>query len=528
MRHRKRMAAHPPLPSCDAPADALSTRFSGEAYYWAGGAGLRLMLVASLVVSTLSARTWYVDSRNGNDASDGLAENRAWKTLDRLNSADLTAGDRVLLRAGSEFHGQLKVRWPVAVDKYGDGKLPLIAADGKFHEALLIENTDNVEVSNLELTNTGVKREPFRYGARIRAWDHGVMRNVRLKGLFVHDVNGSLVKKDEGEGHGIVWENGGQKVKSRFDGLIIENCHLVRTDRNGICGFVPYPSEDKTNLSTNVVIRGNVLEDIGGDGIKVWGCKGALVERNVLRNARQRCDDYAAGIWPWASDDTVIQFNEVSGTKGTKDGQAFDSDAYTANTIFQYNYSHDNDGGFMLLCCSHNTGTVVRYNISQNDHARLFHMADGNENLSIYNNVFFVGKEDDVQMFLWTGHGSEWTHGARISNNVFYVAGTARNTQGKSRNPDGTFAGGPGFGGSTGIVFEKNDVFGNVQDVPPEWKALAVDPMLRAPGTGVDGYKLLPGSPLKGAGTVIRDNGGRDYWGKPIPVPPSIGADSGN
>ena len=97
-----------------------------------------------------------------------------------------------------------------------------------------------------------------------------------------------------------------------------------------------------------------------------------------MRGARMRCDDYAAGIWPWDCDDTVIQFNEVSGLKGTKDGEAFDSDAYTRNTLFQYNYTHDNDGGFLLICCSDNTGTVVRYNISQNDRARLFHMADSN------------------------------------------------------------------------------------------------------------------------------------------------------
>jgi len=486
------------------------------------------MLWAFLAVGVLSGKTYFVDSLDGNDTADGLAESRAWKTLERVNAAEFNAGDRVLFRAGSVFHGQLKVRWPITVDKYGDGNLPVIAADGKFHEALLIENQDNVEVSNLELTNTGASRETFRYGVRVRAWDYGVMHNIRLKNLFVHDVNGSLVKKDRGEGHGIVWENGGQRVKSRFDGLLIESCRLARTDRNGICGFVPYPSADRTNRSTNVVIRGNLLEDIGGDGIKVWGCKGALVEHNVLRGARQRCDDYAAGIWPWASDDTVIQFNEVSGLKGTKDGEAFDSDAHTTNSIFQYNYSHDNDGGFLLVCCSNNNGTVVRYNISQNDHTRLFHMADGNNNVAIYNNVFYIGKNDDVQLFLWSGHDQEWTHGARIVNNIFYVAGKSRNTEGKRNLGDGTYVGAPGFGGSTDIVFEKNVLFGNVADVPEGWRALVMDPQLRAPGTGVDGYRLLPGSPLRGAGIIVNDNGGRDYWGHTIPQPPSIGADSGN
>ena len=61
-------------------------------------------------------------------------------------------------------------------------------------------------------------------------------------------------------------------------------------------------------------------------------------------------EDYAAGIWPWDCDNSIIQFNEVSGVKGTKDGQAFDSDYRCRNSLFQYNYSHDNEGGFMLIC----------------------------------------------------------------------------------------------------------------------------------------------------------------------------------
>ena len=62
--------------------------------------------------------------------------------------------------------------------------------------------------------------------------------------------------------------------------------------------------------------------------------------------------------------------------KGQKDGQAFDSDGFCRNTVFQYNYSHDNDGGFMLICGRENVGTTIRYNISQNDQTRLFHFYD--------------------------------------------------------------------------------------------------------------------------------------------------------
>ena len=50
-----------------------------------------------------------------------------------------------------------------------------------------------------------------------------------------------------------------------------------------------------------MVIRNNLLEDIGGDGIKIWGSNGALVEHNIIRGGRMRAQDAAAGIWPFDS-----------------------------------------------------------------------------------------------------------------------------------------------------------------------------------------------------------------------------------
>jgi hypothetical protein len=484
-------------------------------------------------------RIYYLDSAEGSDDNDGLEARAPWKSLEKANSHVFQPGDKLLLKAGSHFHGQLKPQGSgyrgasIVVDMYGEGAKPLIAAEGQFAAALFLENQSYWEVNNLELTNTGPSRELFRNGVWLLADNFGTMKHIHLKNLFVHDVNGSL-KKGKGEGYGIVMEHRGESTRSRFDGVLIEDCHLVRTDRNGICGLSSYRPQDAREFPClNVVVRGNLLEDIGGDAIKIWGCNGALVEHNTVRGARTRCDDYAAGIWPWASDNTVIQFNEVSGVKGKKDGQAFDSDAHTTNTLFQYNYSHDNEGGFMLICCFDNRGTVVRYNISQNDQTRLFHMAGSNEDIQIYNNVFYVGKGLDVHLFLWTGRESNWTRNVEIFNNVFLVEGVARNSSGEKRKPiqDGTFITTPGFGGSTNVVFEKNTLVGNFKDTPDSWKTMKGDPGLVAPGGGgsgfesTEGYKLRATSPLIGAGRSTEDSGGRDFWGNPLPSKedPSIG-----
>jgi hypothetical protein len=496
-----------------------------------------LAVLAATAAQTGGPRTFYIDSAAGKDANSGLSATQPWQSLDKVNATTFAPGDKLLFKAGTTYNGQLhplgsgNAQSPIVIDQFGEGEKPLIAAQGKFHEALLLRNQEYWEVNNLQLSNTGPAREAFRYGVRVMSWDYGTVHHIILRNLYVHDVNGSLIKKDAGEGHGIVWENGGGKVRSNFDGLLIENCHLVRTDRNGICGFVPY--RDKKLLSTGVVIRKNLLEDIGGDAIKVWGCDHALVEHNVVRGARMRCDDYAAGIWPWSSDNTVIQFNEVSGLKGTKDGEAFDSDGFCTNTTFQYNYSHDNDGGFLLICCKDSIKTTVRYNISQNDHTRLFHMGGPIKDIAIYNNTFYIGKDIDLDLFLWEGGGKDWADNTTVSNNIFYVDGQARNGAAMKRKPvdDGTFITQPGVGGATKITFQNNLFFGNFKDVPDGWQALRFDPLLSKPGSGqgldsLQGYQLREGSKGAGAGVPIEANGGRDFWGNPVPAgkKPAVGA----
>jgi hypothetical protein len=486
-------------------------------------------------------RSYYVDSSGGDDTRSGLSESVAWKSLDKVNGTVFQPGEKILFKAGTAYQGQLHPQGsgteagPIVIDMYGQGEKPLIAAEGKFHEALLLKNQEYWEVNNLQLTNTGATAEKVRYGVRVMSWDYGTVHHIHLQNLYVHDVNGSNVKADDGEGDGVLWQNGGDKVKSRFDGLLIEGCHLVRTDRNGICGYVPYSKDpDKWFPSLNVVIRKNLLEDIGGDAIKVEGSDHALVEHNVVRGARRRCNDYAAGIWPWASDNTVIQFNEVSGLKGTKDGEAFDSDGYCTNTTIQYNYSHDNDGGFLLICCTDSIKTTVRYNISRNDHTRLFHMGGPIRDIAIYNNLFYIGKGIDIDLFLWEGGREPWADNTTVSNNIFYADGTGRNSAAikRQRVDNGTFIKQLGVGRATKIVFQNNDFYGNFKDVPAAWMVLRFDPLLKQPGSGAEGfdslggYQLQNGSKAFGAGVPIPASGGRDFWGNQVPEGknPTIGA----
>ncbi len=479
------------------------------------------LLLLALELSA-SAITYHVDSQSGDDVREGTSPSQAWKSLERVNTHIFQPGDQLLFKAGSRFFGQLRPQGsgkldggkpvPIVIAQYGDGPRPRIDGEGKFPDAVLLRNVEFWEVNDLEITNLGKDRAAWRTGVRVVAEGCGKLRHIRLRNLFVHDVNGDLRK--EREGCGIFFETRGRD-DSHFDDFLVENCHVIRTDRNGIC-----QRSASRARSLRVVIRGNLLEDIGGDGIKVWGSNGALVEHNVIRGGRMRCSDYAAGIWPFASDDTLIQFNEVSGMKGTKDGQGFDADYLCRRSVFQYNYSHDNEGGFILICSpgnSYNEDTIIRYNISQNDginSGRVFHIS-GTKNTKIYNNTIYIGPKQKLQMTLF----STWDDGSArdtfFYNNIFYVDGRVTYDFGKSLN----------------TVFANNIFYGAHQNPPTDAFAITNRPALLKPGSGGAGFDSLNGYQLCDAaacvpGRVIADNGGRDFFGHPIPTnePPCIGA----
>jgi hypothetical protein len=231
--------------------------------------------------------------------------------------------------------------------------------------------------------------------------------------------------------------------------------------------------------SLHVIIRDNFVDDVGGDGIVPWATNKALVEHNIVRNCNRRAGSYNAGIWPWSTDDTLLQLNEASLTRTTLDGEGFDSDYNSRNTLFQYNYSHDNEGGFMLICTPvkrnrrenvGNTGTVIRYNISRNDHTRGFHLS-GAEHTTVDHNVIYVGPQIDMQMLAVTNWNG-WGRDALFRNNAFWVFGTARYGHEVKRNPDGTYELAPGWGPAQGIVFQGNRYIGRNIDRPRDPSAV--------------------------------------------------------
>jgi hypothetical protein len=462
--------------------------------------GLLLLCVAGAAFPT----TYYVDSARGDDAALGTSPASAWRSIEKVNNARLLPGDRVLLRSGSRWSGQLTIRSsgaagkPLVIDRYGRGPLPRIDAEGRTENAVFLHNVEHVELRNLELTNTGAE-VAVRRGAYVLLDDFGPARGIVLSGLYVHDVNGT--QKEKGNG-GIILRNQGEKRPTRFEGLLVEKNIVWKVDRSGILLHSYYWARERWHPNLNVVVRDNFVQDTGGDGIVVWACDGALVEHNVSYDANRRADSYNAGIWPWSSDNTLLQLNESAFTRTAKDGHGFDSDYNSRNTIFQYNYGHDNEGGFILICNDGGhppkfnigtMGTIVRYNISRNDRERIFDLNGPTENTQIHDNAIYVGKNLSVQMMI-LGNWKGWAKDAVFRNNHFHVEGSAAYGHQAIRDPQGRHQLAPGYGQARGIVFEGNRYYGTHVHRPADAKAI-VDAAVQPPAIPWQAPQFDPSRP---------------------------------
>lgn len=425
---------------------------------------MRFLLFLALAVLA-AAREYRVDCRGGGD----------FRTLEELNAAELKGGDAVLFRAGCRWTGQLAVRPGVSYNRYGKGGLPRIDAEGKFADAVVIRNASGASVRNLEVTNTG-EGEAERRGVHIWADNAGVVKDITVANLYIHDVNGTNKKKDNG---GIIFRTTGNAAPSRFEGLTIEKNLIWKVDRSAIAASSYHAMRTRWNPSLRVVIRDNHVEDIGGDGIVPWATDGALVEHNIAKDCNRRANTYNAGIWPWSTDNTLMRLNRASFTRTTMDGQGFDSDYNSRNTIIEYNLSHDNEGGFLLICTPGkrreqenlgNQGTIARYNISRNDKARTFHVGGAAVNTKVYENAIYIGEGLDEQLALiadWSG----WAKGLEFRDNLFLSKGTARYGHEVARSKDGTYTIEPGWGPAEGVVFAGNRYEGNHVNQPEDTAA---------------------------------------------------------
>ena len=420
-----------------------------------------LLVISVLLIGIqLYGQTYYVDIQNGNDDNSGFSPTEAWKTLRQVNITTFNPGDSILFHAGQVWEGMLFPRGsgeegrPIVISKYGQKGRPVIHgghADPMYFEGVktiqtvLLYNQQYWVISDLEITNMSDNRirdfkdngEEKRRGIFVAASDTGELRSITIKNNYVHHVKGDDTKDFRGSG-GIMLSVLGKEKPSFFNGVYILNNRIYMVNRTGIGissywqrrpreGEYPYAWMDEMGpyqANLNVVIRGNDLQSIGGDGIVPQTSFKAVMEYNKVYGAASRSLGHNVGLWAWNSDSVLIQFNDVRNTRTLRDGMAFDCDAYSVGHIYQYNFSENNKGGFMLfhgyledVPDAMNEGHLVRYNISVNDGKRLFHFYGSGQTGSVIHNNLFFNKKSKVLLVEVEGNLSD----VQLTNNIFHI-----------------------------------------------------------------------------------------------------------
>lgn len=474
-------------------------------------------------------QSYYVDAVNGSDDNDGMTPETAFLTLAKANSLMLEPGDRILLKRDCEWNGALRPQGsgtketPIVIGMYGTGsKRPLINGNGEVRAAVDIVNVDYIAIRNLEVTNYG-DDEDYRTGISVVGRDT-IAKGISVVNCYVHDVNSTDTRTSSMDPH---WFGGiivkGEYYTSKTAGVeeVLLDSNIVKNVNPS--AIVVHGGEQ----AKGVVIRNNFTDTIGGDGIIMVGTRGGLIEKNTSKDCGQNgTGNPYVGIWTMSSSDAILQYNESYGNDATADGQGFDVDNSCNNVIVQYNYSHDNYGGFILFNCLFGySNTIVRYNISQNDGRAVFaYYLDGTTKgllSEVYNNTIYTSQSLE-SVIVTTNYTPAMGNIGTYRNNIFYIQNSNSSTQ--YNIVEGN------------LTFENNCFFGDeVRHEPEDAKKVSKNPMLVGIGTGkvgmttLDGYKLRAGSSCLGTGTVVSDNGGKDFWGNAVSATeaPNIGAYNG-
>lgn len=482
--------------------------------------------------------TYYVDSVGGNDSNDGLSLAAPWKSLEKVNSRVFEPGDRICLKAGCTWVGTLYPKGsgtpgnPITIDKYGSGSKPVINGNGKAYSstdpvdaAVYLNNQQYFTISNLEITNNS-SNPGDRHGIHVDAsGSQASYSGITIQNCTVHDIASNGNSGEHARMAAIcVWSRGWNQS---FSNVVIQNNSVYTTGSTGI-----YVNAEKwAGAATGVYIANNNLYDIGGDGILTAGAMAPLVEYNVVNTSHVRSSNACVAIWPFECENAVFQYNEAFNTKTTVDGQGIDCDFMSRGTVFQYNYIHDNEGGFLLVCNepvyqnntnTFNDGSIVRYNIAQNNKSRQIQLTNKITNTYIYNNIIYVKAGISANMIsTYSRDGISYPENIHFWNNIFY-------NEGSNGNYD--------LGKSTGVDFDHNVFYGlHPSTEPADPHKITADPKLGYPGQARNGldscsvYQLLEGSPCLKAGKVVSDNGGLDFWGNAVSGTdaPNIGAYNG-
>ncbi len=228
---------------------------------------LGLAAAAPAAVSA-KATAYYVDSQHGSDARRGTTPRLAWRTLRRVSSAALHPGDRILLRRGGHWSGELAISAnatadsPIRVSAYGRGPRPALT-EGDSGACVGLEG-DDIRVSGL------------------------TVRSCRWAGVAISG-RGDAIE------HSFIAHNvAGVYVRAGSDGARVMGNQIVDNDRMSVLTRDPRDDDsgafgvllngDRADVAHNTISDSYAFSyDYGHDGsaIEVYGARDSFIHDNT-------------------------------------------------------------------------------------------------------------------------------------------------------------------------------------------------------------------------------------------------------
>ena len=153
-----------------------------------------------------------------------------------------------------------------------------------------------------------------RTGVAVVAQNAGTIDHIVLDDLYIHDVKGNVYDKHMNNG-GIYFtvfmpEDEASTGIPKYNDVTIQNCYVKDVSRWGIAlAYTAYYNQfnaaeiDDTVCrkygATDVVIKNNYVESVGGDAITTMYCYQPLVEYNVADGVAKEinADIYSAPVF---------------------------------------------------------------------------------------------------------------------------------------------------------------------------------------------------------------------------------------
>jgi len=478
------------------------------------------------------SRNYYIGPM-GDDSNPGTLA-KPWRSIAKVNDTRLQPGDQVCFQGGQSFAGTIELDREdsgasdnkVVVTSYGDARAIINGANGS---GLRATGCNHFIVRNISFTGSGRKNGNTQ------------------DGLWVLDSQGLQIDHVESCG----FRGGGLQA----DGIREARITNVYAHENGAAGISIGYSKRSSDLHIgHCIARNNPgdpsnLMNHSGNGIVVANAQNAVVEYCEAANNgwdMPRKGNGPVGIWAWNSDRVIIQFCISHDNKSPgDDGGGFDLDGGATNCILQYNLSYNNDGPGYFLCQYPNApvfkDNIVRYNISQNDGVKnnrrsgidIYSAGTNASSCQVYNNTVYNKHGAAV------GFGGLPMPEVVFRNNIFIYSGDviAGETQ-RGRFEDNVYWSADG----RDLSFDGHHTLREWAEATGQEKigdkivGRVTDPKLTSPGTAtitdpatladLAAYRLMADSPCIGTGIVIKDNGGRDFWGSRVPASerPAVGA----